>query len=90
MGVVGSMRARREIIGDGEAGDTGPAVADFEEFERVHKGVDLLFREILLEYDGENAGGADEVALPEFVAGAGRQRGMENKLNFRARGKPLG
>ena len=45
--------------------------------------------EIPLENDGENAGRAGEVALPEFVAGAGGKRGMEYELDFGPRGEPL-
>lgn len=56
VGVVRTMRAGREVVSDGEAGDAGPTVADLEKLERVDEGMDLLFREILLEDDGENAG----------------------------------
>src|SRR2546430_11773499 len=82
--VVGSASAGAEVVCDGEAGYAGPAVADFEEREIVHEAVDLIFAEATLENDGEDAGRSGEIAFPEFVARARRQRRMEHKFNFRS------
>lgn len=76
--IIGTMRAGREIVGDGEAGDAGPAIADFEELERIHEGVDLFFCEVFSKDDGEDACRAREIALEKFVARARRNSRMED------------
>jgi len=44
-----------DIVGDGETGDAGPTVADFEKLKCVDECVDLLLRGARFEDDGEDA-----------------------------------
>jgi len=65
-----------DVVRDGEAGDTGPTVADFEKLKSVNEGLHLLLRRAGFEDDGEHAGRAEEIALPEFVTRTGGKRRM--------------
>src|SRR5580704_10748172 len=74
--VVRAARRRMEIVSDGQAGHTRPTVSDLEQVQRIDKSQNLRLGKLLLEDNGEQAGRAREVALPEFVSGAGGKRGM--------------
>ena len=89
MRVIGTVRTGREIVGDGEACDAGPAIADFEKLERIDEGMDLFFGELLFEDDREDAGRAGEIAFEEFVAGTRGKRRMQDQLDLGTRYKPL-
>ena len=87
--VVWAAWARAEIVGNGEACHAGPTVADFEKGEIVYETVDLIFGEVTLENDGEDAGRSGEIAFEAFVARAGRQRGMKDEFDLRPSREPL-
>jgi len=78
------------VVGDSKAGDAGPTVADFEKLESVDEGVHLRLQGARLEDDRKHARRAEEIALPEFVTGAGRKCGVQNCFDFRTDGKPRG
>src|ERR1700758_3341235 len=78
-----------DLVGDGQTGNSPPTVSHLEKFERIDEGVDLLLRRPRLEDERKYARGAQEIALPELVAGAGRERGMKHEFDFRAGREPL-
>ena len=79
-----------DVVSDGETGDPGPAVAHLEETQRVDKVEYLLLRWARSKNNRENSGRAEEIALPEFVSGAGRQCWVQHAFDFRSRREPFG
>ena len=77
-----AAREPPKIVRDCETGHAAPAVPNMEKFEGIDESEDLLLRRTLLEHNRENSRRTQEISLPEFVAGTGRQGGMENKLDF--------
>jgi hypothetical protein len=65
-----------------------PAVAEAEQRQRVDEAVGLFFGVARVEDDREQAAGAGEVALPEFVAGAVLEGRMQHLGDFRPRLEP--
>src|SRR5258708_37840129 len=90
MAVIRTGRGSLKAIGDRQAGDSAPAIADFEEFEGVDELFNLVFGEPFAEDDREDTRRSGEVSLPEFMAGAGAKRGMEDLLDLRTLGQPPG
>lgn len=79
-----------EVVSNSKTGYPAPTVADFEEFERIDEGVDLLLCGAGFENHGKDAGRAEEVALPEIVAGARVERGVQHAFDFGTSGEPPG
>jgi len=78
------------LVGHREAGDASPTVADTKELEGIDEGVNLFLRGAGFEDKGEHAGGAEKIALPELVAGAGVESWVQDAFDFRAGGEPPG
>src|SRR5262245_22929529 len=87
--VAGTL-GRLQVVSHGQAGNTAPAIADLEQFQGIHKLKNLLPGEMLTEHEGEKAGRAGEVALPQLVPRARRQGGMQHQLYFGTFGQPAG
>ena len=62
-------RARAlEPDGDGEAFEAAPGIAEAEQLQRIEEGVALRLADAVDEVEGEEAGGAGEIPLPDGVA----------------------
>src|SRR6202011_4968096 len=79
-----------DMVSDGKTGDAGPAVAYLEQAQRIDECEDLLLRWSWFKKNRKNAERAEKIALPEFVARARGQGGVQDALNFRAGGEPFG
>jgi len=90
MVVGGTAGPLAHLVGHGEAGDAAPTVAHTKKLEGIDEGVDLFLGGAGLEDQREDAGGAEKIALPELVTGAGFERRVEDTVDFRARGEPPG
>src|SRR5690242_21868349 len=69
------------ILRDDEALIAAPAVTHAEDLHAVEHRLDGMLR-VLLEDNAEEARGAGEVTLPEFVAGMPGKGGMEDALDL--------
>ena len=83
----GRLHALR-IDRDDEALEAAPAPAHAEEAHAIEHRVDARLRD-RLQHDGEQPGGADEVALPELVAARAGQRRIDHLAHFGPRRQPL-
>ena len=79
-----------DIVSHGQTGAAGPAVAYLEQAQRIDECEDLLLRWSWFKNNRKNAGRAQEIALPEFVARARGKGGVQDALNFRAGGQLFG
>ncbi|MCY1519606.1 hypothetical protein D9M68_543600 [compost metagenome] len=67
-----------------------PRPADREQLQRLDKGIDLLARVARAQDDGEQAGGAGEIAPPVGMARAVGQRGMQHPRHLGPLAQPFG
>src|SRR5580692_9570844 len=88
--VVRAALRRVEIVSDRQAGHARPTVSDLEQLQGIHKSENLRLAKLPLEDDGEKAGRAGEVALPEFVSRAGGKRGMKHQFDLGTLCEPAG